>query len=78
MKLGDFKLYFLGIGGTHPTKERGVISLAIKANRSIFLLDCGEGTLQRLFCMGLSPMKIKAIAITHVHGDHIWGAFSIL
>ncbi len=78
MKLGDFKLYFFGVGGTHPTRERGVISIGIKANRNLILLDCGEGTLRRIFQLGLSPMKIKAIALSHVHGDHVWGIFSIL
>jgi ribonuclease Z len=38
-----------------------------------FLIDCGEGTQTRLMRAGISPLKINAVFITHIHGDHIYG-----
>ncbi len=38
-----------------------------------FLIDCGEGTRERLISAGISPLKINAIFFSHIHGDHLFG-----
>lgn len=44
----------------------------------LFLLDCGEGTQQRIRQEHLSFVKIEAVFISHIHGDHCFGLFGLL
>ncbi|MCR4571733.1 MAG: ribonuclease Z [Bacteroidales bacterium] len=44
----------------------------------MFLLDCGEGTQQRIRQEHLSFVKIEAVFISHIHGDHCFGLFGLL
>jgi ribonuclease Z len=37
------------------------------------LIDCGEGTQQQLLHTRYSAAKLRAIFITHIHGDHCYG-----
>ena len=39
----DMRLVFLGTGGSFPTKDRNVGSLALQSGGSVYLFDCGEG-----------------------------------
>ncbi|MBC7081146.1 MAG: ribonuclease Z [Thermoplasmatales archaeon] len=66
-------IYFLGTGGSWPTVQRNVSSIAIKRGGEVLLFDCGEGTQRQLQKSEISYMQIKRIFITHFHGDHILG-----
>ncbi len=72
------KIYFLGSGAASPNNRRWHPSIAIEINKEIGLLDCGEGCQIRLQQIGLSPLKIRFIAITHLHGDHFIGLLPLL
>ncbi|HTX61070.1 MAG TPA: ribonuclease Z [Methanobacterium sp.] len=67
------ELTFLGTSSALPTKNRSHPSIALKWNGEIILLDCGEGTQRQMTRAGLSPMKVKHIFISHLHGDHFLG-----
>lgn len=68
----------LGCGATMPTPERGVSAVVLRcAGRSI-LIDCGEGTQVALRREKVSPVRIDLIALTHYHGDHIFGLPGLL
>lgn len=67
------KLVFLGSGGSWPTKERNLSSIALKMNGEIILFDCAEGTQRQLFLSGLNFMHVDKILISHFHGDHFLG-----
>lgn len=67
------KLIFLGTGGSIPTPERGLPAIALKREREILLFDCAEGTQRSMAQAGVSPMRLDAIFITHLHGDHFLG-----
>jgi ribonuclease Z len=43
-----------------------------------YLIDCGEGTRQRLMRAGVSPLKIRAVFVSHIHGDHIYGLVPLI
>ena len=68
----------LGSGATMPTPYRGVSAAALQcAGRSI-LFDCGEGTQVALRREKVSPNRIDLIALTHYHGDHVFGLPGLL
>ena len=73
-------LQFLGTSAGVPTKARNVSATAvIEASGSHwYLVDCGEGTQHQLLHTSLSVRDLRAIFITHVHGDHCFGLPGLL
>lgn len=73
-------LLFLGTSAGVPTKARNVSATAvIEASGSHwYLIDCGEGTQHQLLHTPLSIRDLRAIFITHVHGDHCFGLPGLL
>lgn len=71
---------FLGTSAGAPTKTRNVTGLALGVSngKGWYLVDCGEGTQHRVMQAGLSLCHLKAICITHVHGDHCFGLPGLL
>lgn len=67
------RLIFFGTAGSVPTKARGMPSMAIYRNGELFLFDCGEGTQRQMMKHAVSVAKVKAVFLTHIHGDHTIG-----
>ena len=67
------KIVFLGTGGTYPSKQRNVTSVAIQLPGEVIMFDCGEGTQRQLMRSSVSFMKIKKIFVSHLHADHFLG-----
>jgi ribonuclease Z len=72
------EIVFLGTGGSFPSPQRGVSSVALKTHGEVLLFDCGEGTQRQLMRSSLSFMGITKIFITHFHGDHYLGLAGLL
>lgn len=74
------ELTFLGTSSGVPTKTRNVSGLVLRKqnSKSWYLIDCGEGTQHQLLHVKLSLKSLKAICITHVHGDHCYGLPGLL
>ncbi len=73
-------LVFLGTSSGTPTKQRNVTALALVAGtgKGWYLVDCGEATQHQLLHTPLSLSSLRAICITHVHGDHCYGLPGLL
>ncbi|PPK50622.1 ribonuclease Z [Marinobacter persicus] len=71
---------FLGSSAGTPTRSRNVSALALGPNgpKPWYLVDCGEGTQHQLLRSRYSVMQLKAIFITHIHGDHTFGLPGLL
>ena len=73
-------LQFLGTSSGVPTKARNVSATAVieASGKGWYLVDCGEGTQHQLLRTSLSANDLRAIFITHVHGDHCFGLPGLL
>ncbi|PXF46055.1 Zinc phosphodiesterase ELAC protein 1 [Gracilariopsis chorda] len=84
---GGWKVVHLGTSSAVPTRKRNVSSTAVvvetkavsehRREPSMFIVDTGENTDWQLrdcdWCMTHGFRWIRAIFITHLHGDHIYG-----
>lgn len=61
-----------------PTPERGLSAAVLRCSGRCILFDCGEGTQAALRREKFSPVKIDLIALSHYHGDHIFGLPGLL
>lgn len=73
-------LLFLGTSSGTPTKARNVSGLALleDTGKGWYLIDCGEATQHQLLYTPLTLHRLRAIFITHVHGDHCFGLPGLL
>ena len=72
------KLTILGSSSATPYLDRHPSSQLLSVNDHLYLIDCGEGTLFRLNDFSIKKNKIKAIFISHLHGDHYYGLMGLL
>ena len=73
-----FTLKIMGTASAMPISDRNPSAQVLCAEGRFFLIDCGEGTQQQLRRAGVSFLKIEAVFITHIHGDHMFGLFGLL
>ncbi|TBW07576.1 MBL fold metallo-hydrolase [Azotobacter chroococcum subsp. isscasi] len=73
-------LIFLGTSSGTPTRTRNVSGLALQeeTGKGWHLVDCGEATQHQVLRTPLSLHELRAIFITHVHGDHCYGLPGLL
>ncbi|XP_055317663.1 ribonuclease Z, mitochondrial-like [Sitodiplosis mosellana] len=78
------KIVFLGTGSSFPGVTKTVTAILVHtAPDSSILLDCGEGTVGQICRFYGSRTEdvirnIKALHITHMHGDHHMGVMDLI
>ena len=72
------RLTLLGTGAMMPTPERALTALALSCRGRTILFDCGEGTQVAMRRHRVSAARVDLIALTHYHGDHIFGLPGLL
>ena len=68
----------MGTASAMPISDRNPSAQMLSVNGRLFLIDCGEGTQQGMRRAHLSFVKVEAIFISHIHGDHLFGLFGLL
>ena len=68
----------LGTSSALPTEARHLSALAVERKGRVLLFDCGEGTQYRLMEADLPRVRVDAIFVTHLHGDHCYGLPGLL
>lgn len=63
----------LGTSAMLPLPDRMETAAQLVCGGRSILFDCGEGTQTAARKAGVSLMKTDVIALTHYHGDHIFG-----
>jgi ribonuclease Z len=69
---------FLGTGSGVPSLDRNLACVAVQRQGELFLFDCGEAAQIQYRKAGLGFAPLSAIAITHLHGDHVTGLMGLL
>ena len=67
------KVHFLGCGDAFGSGGRNHSAYLVEASDRLFLLDCGPTTLLSMKRAGLSPQRLDAVILSHLHGDHFGG-----
>lgn len=68
----------LGTAALLPLPDRALTSAFLACGGHSILFDCGEGTQTAARRWGVNVLHTDAIAITHYHGDHIFGLPGLL
>lgn len=76
--MAEFTLTILGSGSALPMHGRHPSAQLIQYDDWYCLIDCGEGTQERMIATGIKPFKISHILISHLHGDHVFGLPGLL
>ncbi len=74
----SFSITILGSSSAKPTVARHPSSQIVNLCEQYYLVDAGEGCQRQLFRYGINPLKIKAVFLSHLHGDHLYGLFPLI
>ena len=72
------EITLLGASALLPLPERALTAAALACAGRTILFDCGEGTQTAARKARVSLMKADIIALTHYHGDHVFGLPGLL
>src|SRR4029450_5279299 len=64
---------FLGTSGSIPSAVRDTTSIVVTAPEGAVLLDCGGRPTKKPRRVGVDPLALVAVVITHIHPDHSYG-----
>ncbi len=74
----SFRITILGSSSAKPTPTRHPSAQAVVIHEQHYLVDAGEGVQQQMIRCGINPLKLRAVFISHLHGDHVFGLFPLL
>lgn len=74
----SFRVTILGSSSAKPTADRHPSAQAVAIHEQYYLVDAGEGVQQQLVRCGINPLKLRAVFISHLHGDHLFGLFPLI
>ena len=66
------KVFFLGVWMTPECGETVSFVIELDTGERI-LVDTANNPVHRLISMGINPMDISDVILTHIHGDHLSG-----
>ena len=64
------KITFLGTSHGIPEKGRFTSGIAVEVGENLFIIDAGAPVCSLLIDRGIDLHRLKAVFITHRHGDH--------
>lgn len=68
----------IGTGALMPIPDRALASVMLRCEGKTILFDCGEGTQSAARKAQVSLINTDVIALTHYHGDHVFGLPGLL
>ena len=73
-----FNVHILGCGSALPTLLHSASCQVVEIRGKFFMVDCGECAQIQLRKSHVNFMKIGAILISHLHGDHCFGLIGLI
>lgn len=73
-----FEVTTLGTGAALPARGRYPSAQLLNVRERLFLVDCGEGTQERLRMAHVNLGRIARVFISHMHGDHYLGLMGLI
>ena len=73
-----FELKILGSASATPTAGRHPTAQMLTVGAASYLIDCGEGAQWQMLEYRVRPHHLRAVFISHLHGDHYFGLFGLL
>ncbi|HRH37529.1 MAG TPA: ribonuclease Z [Flavobacteriales bacterium] len=73
-----FELLTLGTGAAMPARGRFPSSQLLNVHEGLYMIDCGEGTQERLRVAAINIVRIEHVFISHLHGDHYLGLMGLM
>jgi ribonuclease BN (tRNA processing enzyme) len=67
------ELQFLGSGDAFGSGGRFNTCFLVRDRQGAFLIDCGASSMIALRKFGIDPNTVRAVVISHLHGDHFGG-----
>jgi ribonuclease BN (tRNA processing enzyme) len=67
------QLQFLGSGDAFGSGGRFNTCFLVRDRQGAFLVDCGASSMIAMRKFGIDPNMVRAIVISHLHGDHFGG-----
>jgi ribonuclease BN (tRNA processing enzyme) len=65
-------------GGPLPSAERSQPANVLVRGDDAYLVDAGDGTVQRLTGAGIRLNRVRAVFLSHLHWDHVAGLQAVL
>lgn len=69
---------FLGTSAAVASATRENTSIVVQAGDRALLMDCGGGVVHRLRRLGMDPLLLTHVIVTHLHVDHAYGLPSLV
>lgn len=74
----SFTVTILGNSSAKPTPKAHPSAQVVNFHEQHYLVDAGEGVQQQLIRRGINPLRLRAVFISHLHGDHCFGLFPLI
>jgi ribonuclease Z len=65
------EITLLGTGSPLPAATQAGPATLVRAGIAVLLVDCGRAVVMRLAAVGVLPIGLSAVLLTHLHSDHI-------
>lgn len=65
------EVVLLGTGNPLPDRDRAGAATLVRAGGRTLLVDAGRGVCLRLAAVGVVPVMLDGVLLTHLHSDHI-------
>ncbi len=73
-----FRVHVLGCGSARPSLRHNASAQVVEMRGKMLMVDCAEGTQMQLMRAKINFNKIKAVFISHLHGDHCFGLLGLI
>ena len=77
-KVNNFTLKIMGTASAMPVIDRYQSAHVLEVHGRLFLIDCGEAVQRQMIRYKVPLAKLDTIFISHIHGDHLFGLFTLL